>query len=481
MKLLLLLAATMLQGAVLHAQQTVTGSVTEASSGEQLTGATVILKGTTTGTVTNADGNYSLSVPSLQDTLVFSFVGYETQEVPIDGRTEININLQESEVMLSETVVIGYGTVQKSDLTGSVAVVSSEELNRIPASNFTRALQGRASGVMVSQSGSPGSSAQIRVRGIGSINQNPNPIYVIDGVITGGLGNVNPTDIETVQVLKDASAAAIYGADGANGVVIITTKRGKQGAPKVSLSSYVSINRVPDQFEVMNANEYSDFYSNLLEENNVAVPTAYTDHFRQWYYGEGWQEGTQWQEEVVRTGLAQNHYVRFSGGGEGSNYSISLNNSDEKGILLASSAKRYSLRVNSDFEIGKYIKIGESISLRRNISQNPTTYQGNPWQVTLITSPLMRMYNENNKGGFEGPQVSYEYTNPDGETEIVSNTGYNDKPNPRGPMEIGDNYSYNNNVLASLYMEIKPLKWLTYKLTPAVEGSFNRSKFWFPA
>lgn len=481
MKLLLLLAATMLQGAVLHAQQTVTGSVTEASSGEQLTGATVILKGTTTGTVTNAEGNYSLSVSSLQDTLVFSFVGYENLEVPIDGRTTVNAQLSVSEVMLSETVVIGYGTVQKSDLTGSVAVVSSEELNRIPASNFTRALQGRASGVMVSQSGSPGSSAQIRIRGIGSINQNPNPIYVIDGVITGGLGNVNPTDIETVQVLKDASAAAIYGADGANGVVIITTKRGKQGAPKVSLSSYVSINRVPDQFEVMNANEYSDFYSNLLEENNVAVPTAYTDHFRQWYYGEGWQEGTQWQEEVVRTGLAQNHYVRFSGGGEGSNYSISLNNSDEKGILLASSAKRYSLRVNSDFEIGKYIKIGESVSLRRNISQNPTTYQGNPWQVTLITSPLMRMYNENNKGGFEGPQVPYEYTNPDGETEIVSNTGYNDKPNPRGPMEIGDNYSYNNNVFASIYMEIKPLKWLTYKLTPAVEGSFNRSKFWFPA
>jgi TonB-dependent starch-binding outer membrane protein SusC len=481
MKLLLLFAATMLQGAVLFAQQSVTGSVTEASSGEPLIGATVILKGTTTGAVTDVNGNYSLTVPSLQDTLLFSFVGYENQEVPLAGRTSINVQMSESEQMLSEMVVIGYGTVRKSDLTGSVAVVTSEELNRIPASNFTRALQGRAPGVMVSQSGSPGSSAQIRVRGIGSINQNPNPIYVIDGVITGGLGNVNPTDIETVQVLKDASAAAIYGADGANGVIIITTRRGKQGAPQVSLSSYVSINRVPKQFDVMDADEYADFYSTLLEENSVAVPVSYDDQFRQWYYGEGWQEGTRWQDEVVRTGMAQNHYIRFSGGGEGSNYSISLNNSDETGILLASSAKRYSLRANSDFELGKYIKIGETLSLTRSISQSPTTYQGNPWQVTLITSPLMRMYNENNKGGFEGPQVPYEYTNTEGVTEIVSNTGYNDKPNPRGPMDIGEDYGYNNNVLASIYLEIKPFKWFTYKITPAVEGSFSRSKFWFPA
>jgi TonB-linked SusC/RagA family outer membrane protein len=480
-KALLLLFAIMLQSAVIYAQQTVTGLVKDAASGEALIGATVIIKGTTTGTVTDVDGRYSLSVPNLQDTLVFSFVGFTNVEVPISGRTTIDVQLQESEIMLSEMVVIGYGTIKKSDLTGSIAVVDSEELNRIPASNFTRALQGRAPGVMVSQSGSPGSSAQIRIRGIGSINQNPNPIYVIDGVITGGLGNLNPTDIESIQVLKDASAAAIYGADGANGVIIITTKRGKKGKPKVSLSSYLTINRVPRQFDVMNADEYAEFYSTLLQENDVAVPVAYQDHFRKWYFGEGWQDGTEWQNEVNRTGLAQNHYIRISGGGDDSNYSVSLNNSNEQGILLASAANRYSLRANSDFNIGKYIKIGETLSLSRTISQSPTTYQGNPWQVTLITSPLMRMHNENNKGGFEGPQVPYEYTMPDGTTEIVGNTGYNDKPNPRGPMEIGDDRSFNNNVLASIYVEVKPVKWLTYKITPSVEGFFSRSKFWFPA
>ena len=155
----------------LYAQQTITGKVSEASSGETLIGATVVIKGTTNGTVTNVDGNYSLNVPRLQDTLVFSFVGYQSQEVPVAGRMVINVQMQASDVMLSEMVVIGYGTVKKSDLTGSVAVVSSEDLTRIPASNFTRALQGRAPGVLVTQSGSPGSNAQIRVRGVGSITK----------------------------------------------------------------------------------------------------------------------------------------------------------------------------------------------------------------------------------------------------------------------------------------------------------------------
>lgn len=477
----LFLATLLFQGSALFAQQTITGKVIEASSGETLIGATVVIKGTTFGAVTNLDGNYSINVPNLQDTLVFSFVGYQSQEVPIAGRTVINIQMQTSDVLLSEMVVIGYGTVKKSDLTGSVAVVSSEDLTRIPASNFTRALQGRAPGVMVTQSGSPGSNAQIRIRGVGSINQSPNPIYVIDGVITGGLGNVNPTDIESIQVLKDASAAAIYGADGANGVIIITTKRGEKGKPKISGSGYLSINRVPKQFDVMNADQYADFYSTLLQESNIAVPTSYTDHFRQWYYGEGWQEGTNWQDEVIRTAMEQNYSLRISSGTDDSNYSISLNYTNEEGILLASEANRFNVRANSDFKIGKYIKIGESISLSRISSQSPSTYQGDPWQVTLVNSPLMKMYNENNKGGFEGPQVPYEYIMPDGTVEIVNNTGYNDKPNPRGPMEIGNFMSYNNNALISAYLEVKPVKWLTYKLTPSFEGNYSRSKNWFPA
>jgi TonB-dependent starch-binding outer membrane protein SusC len=172
----------------------------------------------------------------------------------------------------------------------------------MPTSDFTRALQGRAPGVMVTQTGTPGGGAQIRVRGVGSINRNANPIYVIDGIVTGSLNSVSPTDIESIQILKDASAAAIYGADGANGVVIVTTKRGESGVPRVNYSGYTTANRVPGQFDVMNADQYAEFYSTLLAESGQAVPLSYSDHFRQWYYGDGWREGTDWQNEVVRTG-----------------------------------------------------------------------------------------------------------------------------------------------------------------------------------
>jgi len=449
-------------------------------NGKPVPGVSIAVKGTLTGTVTGTKGEYNLELPANANYLVFSFVGMRTQEVLLTEKEIYNVTLKEEAIGLDEIVVIGYGSVKKSDLTGSVAVISARDLNRVPSSNFTTALQGRATGVIVSQSGTPGGTAQIRVRGIGSINQNPNPIYVIDGVITGSLGSVNPTDIETIQVLKDASAAAIYGADGANGVIIITTKRGEKGKPKVSLSSFLTMNRVPKQFDVMDANEYSDFYTTLLTESGISVPTSYTDEFRQWYYGAGWEQGTQWQDEINRTALGQNHNLRVSGGGESSNYSISLNYFSEDGILLASSSDRYSMRANSDFSLGKYIKIGETLSVARFETQSPSTWEGNPWQVSLIATPLMRMYNENNKGGFEGPQIPYEYETG-GTTEIVSNTGYNDKPNPRGPMEIGNYMSYNTNVLASIYLEIKPVKWLTLKTTPSAEVNFSRTKNWLPA
>ena len=463
------------------AQQTVRGTVTDSGTGETLVGATVMVQGTTTGTVTDIDGNYSIPVPDPEATLVFSFVGYREMTVTVAGRNVINVQLEPSLEMISELVVIGYGTVRREDLTGSVAVVSSDDLNRIPASEFTRALQGRAPGVMVTQTGVPGGGAQIRVRGVGSINRASNPIYVIDGIVTGSLNAVSPTDIESIQVLRDASASAIYGADGANGVIIVTTKRGETGAPRVNYSGYTTVNRVPRQFEVMNADQYAEFYSTLLAEDGQAVPVSYSDHFRQWYYGEGWQQGTSWQDEVVRTGWGHNHNLRISGGGEGSNYSISTRYYAEDGIQLASAVERYNIRINSDFELGRFIRIGESIAVTRSARQNPFTWQGNPWQVTLISSPLMRMHNDTNKGGFEGPQIGFEYVSPEGEEMIVSNTGFNDKPNPRGPMEIGDLRSFNTNLLANIYVEVQPVSWLTFRTLPSVDAGFNRTKNWVPA
>ena len=458
----------------------ISGRVTD-NTGNPLPGVTVVTGNGTAGAITGINGEFSLTLPPNSKELVFSFIGMRTQQIPLDGRSFFSIVLTEEPIGLEEIVVIGYGSVKKSDLTGSVAVVTSESLNKMPATSFTKALQGRAPGVLVAQSGSPGTEAQIRVRGVGSINQSSNPIYVIDGVVTGNLSNTDPTDIETIQVLKDASATAIYGADGANGVIIITTRRGVKGKPKVSYSGFFSVKRVPNQFEVMNAGEYSSFYSTILKENDIVVPTAYEDHFRQWYFGEGWQKGINWQDEITHTAFGQNHNARISGGGDDSNYSVSVNYLNDDGILLKSSSERLSLRANSDYNINKNVKIGETLSLAFLNSQTPSTWEGNPWQVSLIASPLMRMYNENNKGGFEGPQIPYEYVMPDGTTEIVNNTGYNDKVNPRAPIEIGDFQSYSNNILASIYLEATFLKWFTFRTMPSIDISFGRTKNWFPA
>lgn len=480
-RLCLFILSMLLLSVGAYAQQTISGKVTDANDNAPLVGVNVIIKGSTVGVITNFDGDYQIRVNNNDEVLVFSYIGYVSTEVSIGNNTVINVMMKANAVDIGDVVVIGYGAVKKEDLTGSVAVISAKDLNRTPAPTFTQALQGRASGVLVSKTGVPGSDAQIRIRGIGSINMNPNPIYVIDGVITGSLTSVSPSDIETMQVLKDASSAAIYGADGANGVIIVTTKRGKSGVPKVNYSGYVTLSRVPRQFEMMNADEYVSFYTSLYEEAGQLVNDAYKSDFRQWYFGDGFQQGTNWQDEITRQGFGHNHNLNVSGGGQGSNYSFSMNYYDEKGIQLNSLANRINIRINSDTELGKFVKIGESIAITRSQQQTPHTHQGNPWQVSLITSPLMKVYNNSNKGGFEGPQIPYEFVNSEGETVTVLNTGGNDKPNPRGPMEIGDNRSYSTNVLTNVYMEIQPAPWVTFKSTPSMDFTSGRSKVWVPA
>lgn len=471
----------MLISGAAYAQQSISGKVTDAFDNSPLVGVNVIVKGSTIGVITNADGEYQIRTRASDDVLVFSYIGYVSSEIVVGLESVINVALKASAMDIDDVVVIGYGAVKKEDLTGSVAVISAKDLNRTPAPTFTQALQGRVSGVLVSKTGVPGSDAQIRVRGIGSINMNPNPIYVIDGVITGSLSSVSPSDIETMQILKDASSAAIYGADGANGVIIVTTKRGKSGAPKVNYSGYVSMSRVPKQFEMMNASEYAAFYTELYEASGQLVNEAYQNDFRQWYYGDGWQEGTNWQNEITQRGIGHTHNLSVSGGGMGSNYNFSMNYYDEKGVQLNSQAKRINIRINSDSELGKYIKIGEGVAVTRSQQQTPHSHHGIPWQVSLIASPLMKVYNSQNKGGFEGPQIPYDFVNNAGQTRTVLNTGGNDKPNPRGPMEIGDNRSYSTNVLANVYMEIKPFSWLTFKTTPSMDFTSGRSKVWVPS
>jgi TonB-linked SusC/RagA family outer membrane protein len=455
-------------------QRTVTGKVTD-QAGQPMVGATIAIKGTSTGVISDVQGNFSIPVRGPEDILVFSYVGYETQEVSVGDQSVIRILLAESAQLLDELVVIGYGTVKKNDLTGSIAVVTADNLTRTPVSTFDRALQGKAAGVMVTQTtGEPGQNPAIRIRGIGSINRSPNPIYVVDGVVTGNLNTINPYDIESMQILKDASAAAIYGADGANGVVIITTRRGKSGKTQVSFSSYWSMNRTPKKLDLMNADEYSDFYNTVNEEAGI-TQVAYSDEFRQAYYGSGWEKGTDWQDEITQKAYAQNYYLNVSGGGENSNFSLSGSYYDETGILRATGAKRYNIRANSDFKIGKYIKVGESINITRMEYQGASIY-GGAWNLPSPASPLMKVFNPDNKEGYAGPQEGFEFND-----STYQNTGGNDKTNPRAELEIPDLHRFENNVLTTLYLEIKPLNWLTYKLTPSVELGNGRTKNWVPS
>lgn len=458
--------------------QTVTGTVTSAEDGLPLPGVNVLIKGTSTGTITDLNGKYSIDVPDLNTTLEFSFIGYEKKEIALNGRTTIDLIMEIETEGIEDVVVIGYGVAKPTDISSSISIVDSEELTKTPSSNMAQALQGKAAGVMVTQNGSPGGGVNIRVRGVGSINRNPNPLYVIDGVVGVDINTIAPEDIKSISVLKDAASAAIYGANGANGVVLVTTKRGTAGKTSVTFSTYHSVKKMTTKVDMMNANEYSDFYTKINEMNGIEPPMAFDDGFRKWYYGDGWQEGTDWQDAVLQDASSHNYYLRVAGGSDISNFSISANYYEEAGLLVNNNSNRLTLRANSDFKIGKYLKVGESISLSRRVYQN---VDQRAWHWVRESSPLSKIYNENNKEGYEGHQITYEYVDSEGNTHQVINTAGNDKLNPLGSIAIPEDYSYNKNILASVYAELKPFDWLSLKTTPSVDAWFGHDNNWTPA
>jgi TonB-linked SusC/RagA family outer membrane protein len=461
----------------------VKGKVISEADHQSLPGVSVIVKGTTVGVITDEEGNYSITIPQGGKVLVFSFIGMAPKEVTIGDQSVINVSLAENVVSVDEVVVIGYGTVKKSDLTGSVAVVSTKELTKNPSSSASQSLQGRAPGVLVIQNGEPWGGAHIRVRGVGSINRGSDPIYIVDGVQVGGIDGIQPQEIESMQILKDASAAAIYGANGSNGVIIVTTKRGKAGKPQVSLNSYVGVNLAPEQYDMMNADQYSGFYKAI----NGDLP-EYNQAFREKYYGAGWREGTNWQDQMFKTGLNQNYHLSVAGGGDNSNYHIAMGYVREDATIIKRFSERYTLRANSDFTLGKHIKMGESISMNYNIGESPMTNQIGIYD--LISSPLMKVHNSFYKGGFESPQTIYwedengnlqQGTIPEGYTgPVYSNTLGNDKPNQLAAPSLGDNKNYGLGTRANLYLQVDFTKWLMYKVTPAAEVNYWRNKAWMP-
>lgn len=349
---------------------TIKGRVVD-TKGAAIVGAAVLQKGTTNGTVTDLDGNYTLTIPA-DATLAFSFVGYESKQEAVLGRNQINVTLEEESLELGEFVVVGYGTQKKADLTGSVAIVDADELKKVSNSNISTMLQGKAAGVQITTDGQPGADPAVRIRGLGSFNSTA-PLYVVDGVPLGTtIRDFSPNDIETIQVLKDASAAAIYGSRAANGVIIITTKRGEKDTPmRINYTGYVGMDKIQDDvYDVMNTEQYAQYINQLYSNSGMAdqVPSGYVKDSPNYLVG---KVDTDWFDEVFKTGMRMNHNVSLNGGGKSNTYNVSLDYFKQEGTMEGAGPNydRFTARVNNSFDV-KFIKFATSIVYSHSAQDN---------------------------------------------------------------------------------------------------------------
>lgn len=416
-------------------QKTVTGKITDGSN-NPVSGASVTVKGTTNGTQTNAEGNFSIVVPGNNAVLLISSVGFKEQERNVGDQTTININMASATSDLNEVVVLGYTTAKKKDIIGAVSVVSSEDLRITPSANLAVQLQGRAAGVTVSSSGQPGAGAVVRIRGFASAGNN-NPLYVIDGVPTDDGSKLNPNDIESLQVLKDASSASIYGSRASNGVVIITTKQGKAGRATLGYDGYVGVQKVTDKMmpDMLNTTQYMEYLEKTSANGYVhpvlgtkgafripdfyvtsgpfkggvaatdprANPALYTTSGAVYQISKT-SLGTNWFEEVTRPALQHNHQISATGGTEKAVYSLGLNYFDQEGTFVETFYKRYSARVNTSFKPVSFLRLGENLQFsyeERNGGDNRG--EGDAWASAFRMVPYVPVYDIN--GGFGGNGV----------------------------------------------------------------------------
>ena len=434
-----------------NVQQTrITGTVKDAT-GLAMPGVGIKVKGTTTTSVTDTDGKYVINAGG-NSTLVFSYVGYAEQEVAANGRTNINITLVESEAELSEVVVIGYGTVRRKDLTGSVASVKGADIKSQGVSDITRSLQGKMPGVTIeSAGGDPGAGTRILIRGVGTLG-NATPLYIVDGVQVASINNLNQTDIESVDVLKDASAAAIYGSRAANGVVLVTTKSGKSGAPVVQLTANVGVQSKSSSVDVLNAQEWATVH-NQAHANAGLTPLALASN------PVALGEGTDWQDAIFRSAPVQQYNLLVSGGSESSKYSVSGGYNDQQGIVDVTGYKRYNLRVKTETTKGR-LKFGETILLsREKFVTMPAGWGGqggNPVGSAIKMIPAFKIYNPDALGGYDGASGS------------VVNIA-----NPVAQLHLNDINRENTSILANAFGELKIIEGLKYRLNLGYTNVFN--------
>ncbi len=418
-------------------EKSISGKVTDEEN-EPLPGVNVLVKNTTIGTVTNVDGNYRLSVPDDAQTLVFSSVGYTSEEIAIGNQSVINVSMLPDIQSLSEVVVVGYGTQKKSDLTGSISSVLPQDITRLSERRLETALQGRAAGVQVTRTeGSPGAGSSVNVRGVGSIG-NTEPLWVIDGVPQSPGNFFNMNDVESIEILKDASASAIYGARAAHGVILVTTKRGTDGKVKVNFNTSVGQRRavnLPDMLDT----------EGFVRASSIGRINAGSTPEPAWDNPES-LPNTNWVDEVFSgSGIEQTYNLSVSGGNQNANYFLSGGYDKEEGIMVDNSFERYSLRANSDFKIGKYIKIGESLLVSRT-RENPTDNDGGDLITIFRAIPIMPVRDPDNPFGGWGTAPSYFQG-----------------PNPLAAQLQNHILETANRLNGNVYVEIQPLEGLTLR------------------
>lgn len=364
----------------------VTGTVVD-QNGEPLMGVNVIEKGTTNGTMTDMDGRFTLSVPG-NATLQISYIGYTTEEIVVNNQTKLNVTLKEDSQNLDELVVVGYGVVRKADLAGSVAVLDSKSFKDQPIVQVSDALQGRVSGVQVQNSGVPGGTVKIRVRGSGSINRSNDPLYVIDGIVReSGLTGLNPEDIQSMQVLKDASSTAIYGSRGANGVVLITTKTGKANVKQITFDAQVGIGTVAKRYETLTPYEFATAY-------NTYLPNTFSqDQLTAFQNGTA---GTDWQDAIFQTGLTQDYKLTFSNGNEHTQYLLSANYMGQEGVVIENTNKRYQARANITSQITDWLHVTADVNASHNVKKggNFSASKDNIVTIAMNYSPVTQIQKE---------------------------------------------------------------------------------------
>jgi len=478
---------------MVFAQKSITGKVID-ESGSGVPGVSIVVKGTTTGTISDADGKYSLTVPANATTLAFSFIGMINVDMPIGQNDVINVTLKSETIGVEEVVVVGYGTRLKEQLTGSVSTMSDKQLKVSTAPSVVSRMQGQVSGITVTSANTPGANATIRIHGIGTVN-NPDPLYVIDGVPVGPGNNLNPNDVESISVLKDASSAAIYGSRGANGVVLITTKHGRENQePTITFSLRTGVSQATNQYDMLNTKQYGDavwlMAKNLgnapnsqqfgkgtnpvipdyvlpagtMEGNPSVNPALYNYPDYQIYKAN--KSGTDWYNEIYRSGIIQEYDLSVSGGGKKSTYALSGNYLDEQGFLKYTDFKRYNFRVNAETKFSNWLKVGESLQAIY-IDQKGTftnNAEDSPISMAYRMQPIVPVYDI--MGNFAGTRAP----------------GTGNAANPvAGLAHAKDNEGKWFRVLGNLFAEATLMKGLTFKTLFGYNmGQWNAKSYTLP-